>query len=65
MEKQVVWVVQTCYPYDGCVLEGIFSSRDLAEAYIGAAESYKRPDMETAAWFLDDPDTEVPGEGDQ
>lgn len=45
-----VWVLERCYDYEGCVLTGIFSTKELAEAYAAANPSSAN---EIGAWEVD------------
>jgi hypothetical protein len=53
-----VWVVELCFPHEGCSLEGIFSTLEAAEAFsakLVADAPYFRDDVEIQEHEVDAP----------
>ena len=48
-----VWIVERCIPYEGCDVEGVFSSRELAQAFIDGSYEYVRFDLKITEWIVD------------
>ncbi len=34
-----VWIVECCYPYEGCTVEKVFGTEEEADAYAAAANT--------------------------
>jgi hypothetical protein len=53
-----VWTLEVCYPYEGCQLRGVFSSKHAAEEWFRAhQEDYP----EYSAWVIDEPEVVIEG----
>jgi hypothetical protein len=52
-----VYTVQVCYPYEGCSMKGVFSTRALAEAHVewlATEKKHYRCDLEIDEWDVDE-----------
>lgn len=51
-----IYVLEVCYPYEGCSILGVFSSRERAEAHrthLADTERHYAEDLKITDWTLD------------
>ena len=51
-----VYTVEECYPYEGCNMRAVFSTREKADAYVDDLVSTRkryRDDLKITEWLVD------------